>query len=58
MNERQKMTKLMIEADANAAQATKDGRDDAAKQWREVAAGYAKDIAAINANRVKALLSK
>lgn len=58
MNERQRLTKLMNDADANAAQARKDGRDDAAKQWRAVAADYAKDIADINAKRAKELMGK
>ena len=58
MNERQKLAKLMNEADANATQASKDGRGDAAKQWRALAADYAAEIAAINTKRVKELMSQ
>jgi len=58
MNDRQKLTKLMIEADANAVQANKDERFDSAKQWRAVAAEYAKEIASLNARRVRELAGR
>jgi predicted 2-oxoglutarate/Fe(II)-dependent dioxygenase YbiX len=46
MNDLQRLSKLIAKADADSAQAAKDGRQDAASQWAVVANEYRVELVA------------
>jgi hypothetical protein len=58
MNTRQQLTKLIKTADAQAIQCSKDGREDLAKMYRADAVKLAKEVAEIDAKRMKELMAK
>jgi len=58
MNTRQELTKLLAKVDAIAAQCRKDGDLELARKYENESIVLSKEIAEINAKRVKELMGK
>ena len=58
MKDRKQLARQLEQAEANAVQADKDGRTDAAIQWRILAVEFSNELVIIEKARLSSLLAK